>query len=187
MSAVSRAHGEMIDEILLRGEAVQFKTIGTSMRWLIPPGSEITARGCQVEDIRLGDIVLIRINAGTGHKYGAHRVVNIKGSGPGAVIMTKGDSSPKDARPIVNGVCIAKVYQVDSPKGIFRLDRPVWRPLSVVAARLSALSGWIKEHAPAALLKARPAGRTVFPQILVHSILKRVLLLGMRLSRIDCH
>lgn len=184
-TAVGRKHSEMIDELLSRGDSVQFRTIGTSMRWLIPPSSEIHVKGCRVTDIKLGEVVLVRTSVEGDRKYTAHRVVKIRRGPSGVEVTTKGDSSPQDAKPIARGDCVGKVFRVDSPAGSFRLDRPVWRPVGVIVARLSAFSGWIKAHAPGFLLRARPPGKTVFPQILVHSLLKRVLRIGILFSRID--
>lgn len=182
-TAVGRRHSEMIDELLSRRDSVQFRTIGTSMRWLIPPSSVIHVKGCRVADIRLGEVVLVRTDTEGDRKYTAHRVVKIRRRGSGVEIVTKGDSSPQDSKPIVRGDCVGKVFRVDSPEGTFRLDRPIWGPVGAAVARLSAFSGWIKAHAPAFLLRSRAPGRTVFPQILVHSALKRVLWIGKTFSR----
>lgn len=173
----------MVEEALRRGSRTSFTTVGTSMRWLVPPGSLIDVKGCPVESIRLGDVVLYRKDVGSLIKFLAHRAVRIEHAPGGPVIFLKGDSSPRDAEPLVSGDCVGLVTAVHSGDRVVRMTHRAWRWLNPAIAALSNASGRVRELAPLWLVRLRPRGHVVFPQPFIHFPLKWLIRLGQALSR----
>jgi len=153
------------------------------MRWLIPPGSRIDVRGCPVESIRVGDVVLYRIDAGPVIKFMAHRAVRIDRAADGPQVFLKGDSSPRDAKPLVSGACVGFVTAVHSGKWVVRMNHRAWRWINPVVAILSRASGRVLDFVPGWIVRLSPRGHVVFPQPVIHFPLKWLVRLGQVLSR----
>lgn len=48
-------------EALKKGEVVQIKPRGHSMKGKVPDGSLVTVNPCQIENLQVGDVVLVRV------------------------------------------------------------------------------------------------------------------------------
>jgi hypothetical protein len=153
------------------------------MRYLIDPGSVVTVRGGPIDEVRMGDVVLLKTHESLSGHFLIHRVISIHRDRGKLWLRTKGDSSPRDLQRFTAKTCLGKVTLVATPKMQFRLDRRFWRPINVVAAYLSRFSAYFVENTP--LLRGKsPPQRQILPQRVANSILKRLLRLGKKRSRV---
>lgn len=82
---------ELIDESLRAGKTIRLSIRTQSMRPTLAPGDRVTARAARPDELRIGNIVLVRIE----EHWLAHRLIGRGGAATGqAGWLTQGDSSP---------------------------------------------------------------------------------------------
>jgi len=127
----------MVAESLSRRRVVRFASTGACMRWLIPPGADVAVQGCSADDIRLGNIVLLRDVHEKAHKFVAHRLVGFGSSGGRRRPMTKGDARLEADGTLEELRIVGRVVGVFRDGRFHRLDIAVWRPVGATIALLS--------------------------------------------------
>jgi signal peptidase I len=179
-STRQRAVFEMLVEILQRRGVVTFSTYGTSMQPLIPPGSLVQVQGCSIEQVRVGDVVLLD-SGYAGPKRLIHRVMKIRRTPDGIQLYTKGDSSPRDRQFFTERDCLGKALTINTSGREFSLNAPIWRPINVLVAYLSSFQALFTDGV--LWFRKRDFTHQILPQRLALSCIKRLVLVGKRFSR----
>lgn len=81
---------ELIDESLRAGKTIRLSIRTQSMRPTLVPGDRVTARRARADELRVGDIALVRV----GEHWLAHRLTARQGATVPPGWLTQGDSSP---------------------------------------------------------------------------------------------
>jgi len=144
------AFHELLAEILAQGRAVALGARGNSMGPLIPPGAVVTIGGCRAEDLRVGDVVLVRPATSRLGKFLLHRLVAIERCGAAARYCTQGDAGAPDPDLVGVADCLGRLVAVRDARGEIDLRRRVWRWLNPCLAALARLQG----RRPGALRRA---------------------------------
>ena len=172
------AYREMIEETLGSQGDVEFETSGTSMRYMLTKGDRVVVRGCKISEFRFGDVVLLKDREQENRLYLVHRIVSIKNQDGEIRIETKGDSSPKDCFLFNSETCLGKVICFTHRGQAYSLQHKVWTFLDPAIALMSLWVSYFSEQAA-----KRGKKKQVLVQRLLHSIIKRLVRLGMQLSR----
>ncbi len=170
---------EMILELLARGHAMEFATIGNSMWPLIDADSRVTVRGCPIEHLRFGDVVLLAQPTMHG-KYVVHRIVQVSRADGGVLIFTKGDSSPRDIQAYGEKTCIGVVELITTGSRRYDLGKWYWRPLRILVGGLSRISAYFTDGF--LLYRKKDFRKQLYPQRLANSLLRRIVRFGKWLS-----
>jgi signal peptidase I len=101
---------ELVADVLARFGRVRFRALGTSMAPTIQSGDVLDVRRCSTDELRVGDIVLVRGPNG----FLAHRLVARYGSGDGTTIVTRGDAHWQNDSPIATAGVLGRVAGVST-------------------------------------------------------------------------
>lgn len=172
------AYREMLEEALSKQGDIEFETTGTSMRYMLGDGDRVVVRGCRIENFRFGDVVLLKDREQENRMYIVHRIIKIKREAGVIRIETKGDSSPKDCFLFDAETCLGKVVRFQRHGGVYSLEHKIWSFLDPVIALMSRWVSYFSEQAA-----KRGKKKQVLIQRILHSIIKRLVKLGMFFSR----
>lgn len=177
---IQDAAQEMLIEILQRGGAITFATFGNSMKPLIPGGSTVQIQGCQAQQIKRGDVMLLDCGTMGKSKFLIHRVINVHREKEGVRFSTKGDSSPRDIKTFTAAECLGKVTRITSGDHEFRIDYWFWRPINVLITVLSSFQAVFMDGF--FIFRKKRFTHQILPQRLALSAIKRLVRLGKWLS-----
>lgn len=105
--------------MLREGRPVELPLTGASMRPLFAPGDVVRVWPARVEDVRLGDVVLVEF-AG---QLLAHRLIAVGER----VIVTRGDAMPSADRPLPRASLHGRVEVAPSPRALYAAVRALLR------------------------------------------------------------
>lgn len=91
-------------EVLRKSGTLQFRAMGSSMIPSLWPGDILNVRATDINEIRVGEIVLFERNS----SLCAHRVLNRAGSS----LVTRGDSLPAADSPVTAAELLGRVVAV---------------------------------------------------------------------------
>lgn len=97
---------ELMEEILNKGNELQFKALGGSMYPLIRSGDIITVKPIKIGDVTVGDIIFYKNK----NKYFVHRLIKIVNDK--STFITRGDFLPQYDDPIDSSQILGKVVAV---------------------------------------------------------------------------
>ena len=126
-------HAALCDAVadsLEAGDAVRLRVGGASMRPFLNEGEEVRIVPARPEDLRSGDIVLVRTMGGAT----LHRVLSLDLRD--ATLRTKGDGTRRADPPMAAGAIVGKADAV--------LRKGAWRALGTPGRR--ALARFISRH-----------------------------------------
>jgi signal peptidase I len=126
-------------QLMERGTQIRFRAYGNSMYPAIANGEAVTVAPLrEIDDIRIGDIVLGSIN----DRLIAHRVMGIKKAGQQHVLFIKGDSI-SHVDEIRWEEVLGKVIEVERGNKQLKLDTSMNRLKGVLVMGLSAIGLWL--------------------------------------------
>ena len=172
------AYRQMIEETLSNKGDIEFLTSGSSMRYMLTDGDTVVVRGCQMADFHFGDVVLLKNRKQENRIYIVHRIIGISTANGKVHLATKGDSSPKDYFSFDTEACLGKVITFSHGGQKYSLQRNIWFVLNPVIALMSR---WVSRFSEQAARRGKK--KQVLAQRVLHSLIKRLLKLGMFLSR----
>lgn len=172
------AYRDMLEQLLDDRGEIELETSGSSMRYMMTDGDRVVVRGYKLPQFRFGDVVLLKERERDNRIYIVHRIINIKWVDGQRFIETKGDSSPKDYFLFDAKTCLGKVIRFCSKGRWYSLEHPIWVVLNPLIARMSRWVSFFSEQAA-----RRGKKKQVLVQRLLHSVIKRLIKLGMALSR----
>jgi hypothetical protein len=93
---------QLAAELLREGRCVSLPATGTSMRPLLPPGGNVTVHPVRLDEVRLGDVVVVVGATGT---LVAHRLMRVT---PTSLVL-RGDAMPDDDPPVPHAALVGRV------------------------------------------------------------------------------
>ena len=186
-SQISQQKAAMVDEmngeILRNGGSIFVDTFGSRMMPLMVPGSIVRVLGCTIENLRFGDVVLLKTDNEKNGSFLVHRIIKIQNNLGKISLRTKGDSSVKDLQLFDESACLGKAEYVVTSDSEFTLTKWLWRPINIVAAILSYFNTIVL--VTRILIGAKKnLSRQILVQRLSSSLLKRIVRMGIRFSTI---
>jgi len=109
----------LLEQLLGSGVSVRFAARGGSMAPGILHGEVVVVAPIGDDPIELGEIVLVASKA---EGLMVHRVIEVRGDGPGMRIVTRGDASQIADKPTGRDEILGKVIRIE---GGARLSQPV--------------------------------------------------------------
>jgi len=101
-------------ELLSAGHTARFRASGDSMYPAIRSGDYLHIVPCRVSELRRGDVVL----AATDRGLTAHRIVRVSEHDGSLRIITRGDNSLRNDRPVGAADVLGRVARVDGPANV---------------------------------------------------------------------
>ncbi len=101
---------ELVADALARFGRVRFRALGTSMAPTIRSGDILDVRRCSPDQLKVGDIALVRVS----HGFFAHRLVGKYGRGEGTRIVTRGDAHWRNDSPVAIAGVLGRVAGVST-------------------------------------------------------------------------
>lgn len=128
----------LIDEMLAHGVRIRVKGRGFSMYPFIQTGDMLLIEPKTAAELKIGDLVLFRRSSGMTI---VHRLIKRNGS---ESLITRGDGLWYNDPPILPEQVLGRVIEVERNGHRRRLDSPLNNTVSVVWARFSPISQWLR-------------------------------------------
>jgi signal peptidase I len=129
----------LVDDSLQSGKAIRFTIPTSSMAPLVPPGAQVVVRAARPEELRLGDLVLIR----TKETRIVHRLIEWRNVPNGRMLVTKGDNSYMADAPWSTEQLGGIIVLVEHEGARLNLLSPWVRGSSAILALLSRGESWL--------------------------------------------
>lgn len=166
---------EMTLELLSRKFSMTFLTYGGSMSPLIVDGDIVEVLYWPIEQLKMGDIVLLKQKQNTKQSFLIHRVMRIENKKDDALIYTKGDASTKDVQYFKTETFAGKLVKIVVGLKQYDMQSWIWTLINPIITILSQLSGYLSNYIH---IPSGKKGLPLFFQKLINSLLKRLVYLG---------